>query len=377
MSDMENSSGAPRREPPLRRFRRSLTRRVLTRFLVAIIVYTIAVFVGLFLSVIVCAAINWDPVSPLYRLLQWISSYLPLVVIVVLVAGYIVIFLFYWSRTLGYLEDIVTATEQIYKSGDDPISLPDDLREVEAQMNRIRSDMLSSRLAAREAEQRKNDLVVYLAHDLKTPLTSVIGYLTLLRDEPDISAGLREHYLTVALDKAERLEDLINEFFDITRFSLTSLTLELRSVSLTRMLEQISDEFAPMLRDKGLTCSVTAPPDVTITCDPDKLQRVFDNLLRNAINYSHENTEIQIILRLNCGRAELSFINQGDEIPQHKLGRIFEQFYRLDSSRASRTGGAGLGLAIAKEIVELHGGTIKAESVDGKIVFSVSLPLHP
>ena len=202
----------------MRRFRRSLTRRVLTRFVVAIVLYTILVFVGLFVSVMVCAAINWDYTNPIYRLLQWISSYLPLVVIIVLAAGYIVLFMHYWARTLGYLEDIVSATEQIYKSGNEPISLPDDLQVVENQMNRIKLDMLASRRAAQEADQRKNDLVVYLAHDLKTPLTSVIGYLTLLRDEQGISPELREHYLSVALDKAERLEDLINEFFDVTRF---------------------------------------------------------------------------------------------------------------------------------------------------------------
>lgn len=377
MSEYENTPAAQVQAAPMRRFRRSLTRRVLTRFVVAIVLYTILVFVGLFVSVMVCAAINWDYTNPIYRLLQWISSYLPLVVIIVLAAGYIVLFMHYWARTLGYLEDIVSATEQIYKSGNEPISLPDDLQVVENQMNRIKLDMLASRRAAQEADQRKNDLVVYLAHDLKTPLTSVIGYLTLLRDEHGISPELREHYLSVALDKAERLEDLINEFFDITRFSLTSLTLELKTVSLSRMLEQTADEFAPLLAEKCLACRVLAPPDVSITCDPDKLERVFDNLLRNAINYSHEDTDITITLAVEGETARLTFTNEGDDIPKHKLERIFEQFYRLDTARGSRTGGAGLGLAIAKEIVELHGGTISAESANGLITFRISLPLHP
>ena len=181
----------------------------------------------------------------------------------------------------------------------------------------------------------------------------------------------------MALDKAERLEDLINEYFDITRFSLTNITLEYRTVSLTRMLQQITDEFAPMLLEKGLVCHVAASPNVTVTCDPDKLQRVFDNLLRNAINYSYENTEIQVSLSVYGDTAHISFANEGDDIPPHKLDRIFEQFYRLDSSRGSRTGGAGLGLAIAKEIVELHGGSISARSADHRIVFSLELPLHP
>ena len=253
--------------------------------------------------------------------------------------------------------------------------LPAALHDIENQMNQIKSDMLASRRAAEDAEKRKNDLVVYLAHDLKTPLTSVIGYLSLLQDERDLPEAQRAKYTGIALDKAERLEDLINEFFDITRFSLTSVTLDRRSVNLSRMLEQIADEFIPMLRERGLTCAVNAPAGVMMSCDPDKLQRVFDNLLRNAINYSYENTEITISLSVEGERAHITFMNHGDTIPAAQLDRLFEQFYRLDSARQSRTGGSGLGLAIAKEIVELHGGSISAQSVDNRIVFSVTLPL--
>lgn len=112
-----------------------------------------------------------------------------------------------------------------------------------------------------------------------------------------------------------------------------------------------------------------------MSCDPDKLQRVFDNLLRNAINYSYENTEIRISLSVEGDHAHITVINHGDTIPAAQLDRLFEQFYRLDSARRSRTGGSGLGLAIAKEIVELHGGNISAQSVDNRIQFSVSLPL--
>ena len=196
-----------------------------------------------------------------------------------------------------------------------------------------------------------------------------------MQDERDLPATERAKYTGIALDKAERLEDLINEFFDITRFSLTSVTLDRRSVNLSRMLEQIADEFIPMLHERGLTCAVNAPAGVMISCDPDKLQRVFDNLLRNAINYSYENTEITISLSVEGERARITFMNHGDTIPAAQLDRLFEQFYRLDSARQSRTGGSGLGLAIAKEIVELHGGSISAQSVDNRIVFSVTLPL--
>lgn len=135
------------------------------------------------------------------------------------------------TKPLGYLDNIINAAERLSQPDEEPIQLPDTMRDVENELNLIREQALRSVAAAKEAEQRKNDLVVYLAHDLKTPLTSVIGYLTLLRDEPQISTELRSKYTGIALTKAERLEELINEFFDITRFNLTSLTLDERPLT--------------------------------------------------------------------------------------------------------------------------------------------------
>ena len=226
----------------------------------------------------------------------------------------------------------------------------------------------------REETARKNDLVMYLAHDLKTPLASVIGYLTLLRDEQEISPELREKYLSITLDKAERLEDLINEFFEITRFNLSTVTLEHSSIDLAVLLGQLRFEFMPMLREKGLGCTLTAPETMPIRCDAGKLERVFDNLLRNAVLYSYPGTEIKINAALDGGNAVVSVVNRGATIPEDKLKRIFEQFYRLDAARSS-TGGAGLGLAIASQIVQLHGGTIRARSADDTTEFTVTLPV--
>jgi two-component system sensor histidine kinase VanS len=230
--------------------------------------------------------------------------------------------------------------------------------------------------AAKEAEQRKNDLIVYLAHDLKTPLTSVIGYLSLLRDEREISEELQEKYLGVALEKAERLEDLINEFFEITRFNLTHLTLEKERVNLSRMLEQIVFEFRPMFLEKGIAYEMEIEPGLSIVCDVDKMERVFDNLLKNAVNYTPEGGKIRVAAGKEAESVVITFWNTGRTIPKEKLERIFEQFFRLDSARRSSSGGAGLGLAIAKEIVELHGGKIWAASEDGTVEFTVEIPVE-
>ncbi|MEY8386991.1 HAMP domain-containing sensor histidine kinase [Oscillospiraceae bacterium 38-13] len=278
-------------------------------------------------------------------------------------------------KPLGFLDEMADAAEQLTQPDDEPIILSPELNILEEHLNWAHSQALRDQRAAREAEQRKNDLVVYLAHDLKTPLTSVIGYLTFLRDEPELPPNLRARYTGVALDKAERLEDLINEFFDVTRFNLSRMELEKRPCDLSRMLQQVASEFAPMLKERGLVPRLDLPETLSYPCDPDKLARVFDNLLRNACHYAGADTAVDIAARTEAGGGVLlTFTNQGVTIPPDKLGRIFEQFFRLDSSRASRTGGAGLGLAIAREIVELHGGTISAQSEEGVTAFTIRLP---
>lgn len=329
--------------------RRSL--RIWGGYLLVLMAWVVAVMALAFLGFIICASITWQP-SPLYDFLNWVRDYIVLVCIVTVLAGWVVISFYFISKPIKQL----------------------DLEDISIQLNLAREQALRDARAAREAEQRKNDLIVYLAHDLKTPLTSVIGYLTLLRDEPQISPEIRARYTGIALEKAERLEDLINEFFDITRFNLSRLELERQSVDLTRMLEQVASEFRPIFAESGLSCSLDLPPKLHYSCDPDKLARVFDNLLRNASYYSLPDSTVEIAGRIEAGKIVLTFSNAGKNIPQEKLDRIFEQFFRLDSSRATRTGGAGLGLAIAKEIVELHGGTIRADSTEDRITFTICLP---
>lgn len=247
--------------------------------------------------------------------------------------------------------------------------------EIAVPLSDAKSKLMLAQTLLREETARKNDLVMYLAHDLKTPLASVIGYLTLLRDEQQISPELREKYLSITLDKAERLEDLINEFFEITRFNLSTVTLDYSSIDLVRLLEQLRFEFMPMLKEKSLTCTLCTPDALPISCDAGKMQRVFDNLLRNAVLYSYPDTEIVINAQLDGDSVSVSVVNRGNTIPEDKLRRIFEQFYRLDSARSS-SGGAGLGLAIASNIVTLHGGKINARSDDETVEFTVTLPVR-
>ena len=343
-------------------------------YLLALTAWVTAVIALAVLGMMVCAQMSWSWNNPLYQLLNWVRDYLFFVGMVVVLLGWVVISYYFIARSARDLEWLLSGAEELAHLTDAPIRLPQGLKHAEDQLNLTREQALRSAQAARDAEQRKNDLVVYLAHDLKTPLTSVIGYLTLLRDEPELSPAMRARYTGVALEKAERLEDLINEFFDITRFSLTHLELEKGDTDLKRMLEQMCSEFGPVLTQRGMTCALDLPGELRAVCDPDKMARVFDNLLNNACHYAYPNSVLRVAARTKETQIVLTFRNAGPTIPPEKLSRMFEQFFRLDASRGTRTGNAGLGLAIAKEIVEAHGGTIAARSAGEEVLFTVTLP---
>lgn len=295
------------------------------------------------------------------------------------VGGFAVLFLFFFYLSIGrmtkYLNDISDALEKILNSSDEPIVLVPELAPMAEKMSSLKQKLARREQQAAESEQKKNELVVYLAHDLKTPLTSVIAYLTMLDEHPDMPREERVKYTHITMEKAIRLEELINEFFDITRFNLQDIVLEKEELDLSILLEQLADESYGMLSEKNMTCAVDVEERLMFRGDPDKLARVFDNLLRNAAAYGNENSQILIQARGGIsGRITIVFTNEGPQIPQKKLEMIFEKFYRVDDARSSRTGGAGLGLAIAKRIVELHGGTISAASDSRNTRFIVSLP---
>lgn len=357
-------------------FRRAISFRILGRVALTLAIYAIALVALYYLMNLVGRLIAWNPNTWFYQSFVTTLIYHGSTLFVLLfLIGAAIIFAAYWSKTLGYLEAVANATSVVALSGDESlITLPEELKEIEDRLNAVHLQSRQNAREAREAEQRKNDLIVYLAHDLKTPLTSVIGYLTLLRDEGEISPKLRQKYLSVTLEKAERLEDLINEFFDITRFNLSGQSLERSNVDVRRMLEQLLFEFRPLMDEKNLRYEFIAENPVQLMIDAGKMERVFDNLIRNAVNYSDPGETIEVSLETVDGKTRIVFKNKGIEIPAEKLGRIFEQFYRLDAARSSKSGGAGLGLAIAKEIVELHGGVITAESSSGGItVFTILL----
>lgn len=278
------------------------------------------------------------------------------------------------SRTLASLNEMI----ENYRKHDleMEIAFPKNYREIGAQMLQMKTDMQKQEQILKEEAQKKSDLITYLAHDLKTPLTSVIGYLSLLDEAPDMPESQKEKYIHVALTKAERLETLIAQFFEITQFNLHNMILEKEHLDLAYMLMQMTEEFYPVLSAHGNTVDLQVDEALAVYGDGDKLARVFNNILKNAVAYSYENSVIVIRGFFHQGLAVISFENHGKTIPKQKLDLIFEKFFRLDEARRSNTGGAGLGLAIAKEIVELHKGSICAQSQGEKTTFQVTLPVE-
>lgn len=273
-----------------------------------------------------------------------------------------------------YFDEVSNGMDRLAEESDEEITLSSELDFMENKLNKIKNNLEKQKKATLDAEQRKNDLVVYLAHDIKTPLTSVIGYLSLLDEASDMPPEQKAKYIGITLEKAYRLEQLINEFFEITRFNLQAIVLDKEKINLLFMFQQMADEFYPMLTPQKKQVSVNVPDGLTIWGDADKLARVFNNILKNAIVYSYENSFIDISAKQQDKNIIITFTNQGNPIPQAKLETIFQKFYRLDSARSTNTGGAGLGLAIAQEIVTAHNGTISVESNPENTTFKVELP---
>lgn len=354
-----------------------ITKKLVSQCALWMVLWAVTVFVTAFVGAWICAQIRWDYNSFIYKALNLIHDCILVIIPTLILAGWIFIFCILLRKSFSYFDKIVYESEKLVNVDNGQINLPPEMKDIQDTMNALREDVIKNRMLAREAEQRKNDLVLYLAHDLKTPLTSIIGYLTLLNAEPDISVENRAKYTGIALEKAQRLEQLINEFFEITRFNMQTLTLEPERINLSLMLEQTMSEFLPIFKEHSLTSSAEIQPDVEMICDPDKLERVFDNLLRNAVNYSYKNSTVSLAMIAENGQVTVVVRNHGKTIPKEKLEKIFEQFFRMDTARQSDTGGAGLGLAIAKEIVVRHGGSISASSENENTAFTVVLPTVP
>ena len=369
----------------LRSKKNKLLKKTFINFVIKILVLSICMPFGILLLVALIDRLSFQwlyDISPevynnfrefFYSITDLRTLIIPILIIWVI--GILVLLYRLLKKVFGYIDEVGKATEDLVNKDVEYIELPDELEEIKNHMNHLKRESEKNEKLAKENEEKKDELIVYLAHDIKTPLTSMIGYLSILDEIDDMPKKKQKNYISIALDKSYRLEDLINELFDVARFNSEKIVLEKEELNLNLMLEQIIDDFYPTLRELNKSIKLNYNEPISINGDPDKLSRVFNNLIKNAISYSKEESEIVINLKKDNNNAIVEVINKGKQISKEKLSKIFEKFYRLDSARTSRTGGSGLGLAIAKDIVELHNGTIIAESNEEETTFRVTLPL--
>lgn len=258
-----------------------------------------------------------------------------------------------------------------------PFVVKTDLQKVIDSINALVDSTVASMEEERQIEQSKDDLITNVSHDIRTPLTSIIGYLGLLK-----SSELNEDqtkYIQIAYDKALQMKALAEDLFEYTTLrSSTNNKLVLAPLHVNSMLEQVAAGFELEAEKKNIAFNVvTRPRDLVIDADAKMIVRMLNNLISNALKYGRGATEINLIAnKVNNEFVELRVENNGEQIPKKSLQKIFDRFYRVESSRNLKTGGTGLGLAITKSIVDLHGGNIKCKSTSELTSFIIQLPLN-
>ncbi|BFH66151.1 two-component sensor histidine kinase [Paenibacillus dendritiformis] len=318
-----------------------------------------------------------EPVT--YRIINFLAFEVGVVPTMV-IAGIILFILFYVllnRQLIGSLERITETVQHIADGDFDQrcnITTDDEIGRLAKNIDIMVYQLKNSIEEERLAERTKNELITSVSHDLRTPLTSILGYLGLVeqdryRDEVEL-----RHYIHIAYEKAERLNVMINDLFEYTRMN-GGMTLRTKPMNVSEMAGQLCVHYRYPMEQAGLTLQMSSNTDKCwVNADPDKLVRVFDNLLSNAMHYAYSGSVVELHLRQDEDKVEITVKNAGDPIPSQDLPHIFERFYRVEKSRSEKTGGSGLGLAIAKTIIELHGGTIRAESSPQATLFIIELP---
>ena len=304
-----------------------------------------------------------------------------LVVILILVVFGIGVFtLSFWllqRKSFVYIDDILHAIKKI-SSGDLNTNIDvrgdNEFSEIAANINKMSEEIRVLMESERHNEKSKNEMITNIAHDLRTPLTSILGYLDLI-NKREVTEDTKKEYLKIVYEKSKKLQDLIESLFSFTKTNSSKLVLKIDKIDIIKLLCQLMEEFYPNFEDKGITCSVNTNIDsYVIDGDGTLLARLFDNLINNAVKYGADGKRIDVKIIAENNIVKIAVINYGKVIPQDELPLIFDKFYRVDQARNSGTGGTGLGLAIAKNITELHHGVIEVTSDLGGTVFSVTLP---
>ena len=302
-----------------------------------------------------------------------------LVLILLTIFLFVIFYLVLSQKSIRYIEEITTALQKIAEGRFDiyiPARTSDELGRLAVNINIMEQKLKQSIEDERNAEKAKNELITSVSHDLRTPLTSITGYLQLIVNDSYRDELEMRHYVDIAFNKSLKLKKLIDDLFEFTKYSGGGIRPNITRLNLGGLLEQLAEEYVPIFDEAGIKYRISMPQvKVFIQADGDLLARVYENLISNAIRYGVEGKYIDIELEVISDHAVVRIANYGMEIPESELKSIFEKFYRLEKSRSEFTGGTGLGLSIAKSIIELHRGSIQAYSHTGRTVFETKLPI--
>lgn len=292
---------------------------------------------------------------------------------------FITYFLILTKKFATYIEEIASGITKIAAGDFDTridINNEDEFAFIATKLNNMTDDIKQIIENDRKSESTKNELITSVAHDLRTPLTSIIGYLELVSDKDKLSPDTKQRYIEIAYSKSKRLEKLIEDLFAYTKFSFGEVTMERADIDMVKFISQLVDEFYPSFTENGLEYEFnTKLSSIYVFADGNLLARAFANLVSNAIKYGKDGKRVIIKLSEKDEKVIVSVTNYGRLIPEKDLNYIFERFYRVEGSRSSETGGTGLGLAIAKSIIEMHGGTIRVKSDFDGTVFEVTMDM--
>ena len=347
----------------------SLLITAVSEFLVAVLIYRISSqlrYMGYRSSIM-----GPDGLNPGFR---------TMVLMAIGIAVFIFCFYYLISDYMKYIRKLANGMKNIAQGDFEteiPVQAMDEFGQIAVYMNQMQETVREIMERERVAERTKNDLITNVAHDLRTPLTSIIGYIGWVKDQPSMDADVRHKYLEIAWRKALHLEQMTNELFGFVKLEHREMTLHMSRIDLRQLLEQLLDEEYPGFEKAGLRAEFICREDsVLLVGDGNLLARLFENLLSNAVKYGKDGKLIRLELELKNQMAVTRVINYGYVIPEAELSNVFRKFYRVEQSRSQDTGGTGLGLAIVEQIVQLHSGSITVKSDLQGTVFEVVLPVN-
>lgn len=329
----------------------------------------IAIFLLIVLSCMLAIDINVFKLNN--ELHKFFIVRLDMIFFIVSLFGIIVIIT---KEFLNLEKEYINLCKMIDNFDESIVNLPISYKTLESSINKLKLKQKDTAYEIKKRENNENELITYLAHDLRTPLTSIIGYLSMLDEMRDLPNKQREQYIIQVLEKSLELEELINQFFEITRLNNGEISISKGKIDLEYFLMQLKDELYPMMKENDNKIKIFSEGQIFVNVDPDKMKRAFENIFKNALLYSYPNTEIKVKIYQTYKFAIVKVINEADTLEEAQMRNMFNKFTRLNGARNSKKACSGLGLPIAKEIVELHGGKIEVESFKNKVIFTVSVP---